>query len=163
MLNVGAVEFYEMSCCSSLLLPDRDIVPRMARIASGMERRPFDKTAQLVMDIMAFAQWISILSRRYARPSEWKRHRTSRFRSLQRAQTEVSGCVGRARNGAQHCLPSLVSGSPLRSGPSAAAEAMAPKLSCAFKSQSRSSQTQRRRLKTQDFPKNGWGNFGRGD
>lgn len=60
MLNVGAMEFEKMSGCSFVLLPDRNIVSRMARIASGRETHPFDKTAQLAVDVMAYSQAMDI-------------------------------------------------------------------------------------------------------
>lgn len=60
MLNVGAMKFEKMSGCSFILLPDRNIVSRMARVASGREHHPFDKTAQLAVDLMAYAQAMDI-------------------------------------------------------------------------------------------------------
>ncbi|AYG70300.1 hypothetical protein CCGE531_29890 (plasmid) [Rhizobium sp. CCGE531] len=60
MLNVGAMKFEKLSGCSFVLLPDRNIVSRMARVASGRELHPFEKTAQLAVDLMAYAQAMDI-------------------------------------------------------------------------------------------------------
>ncbi|NEJ24584.1 hypothetical protein GR247_31200 [Rhizobium leguminosarum] len=60
ILNIAAMEYEKISGCTFLLLPDRNLVSRMARIARGAERQPFDKTAQLAVDTMAFAQAMDI-------------------------------------------------------------------------------------------------------
>lgn len=60
MLSVAAIKFEKLTGYSFVLLPDRNIVSRMSRVGRDTERQPFDKTAQLATDIMAFAQALDI-------------------------------------------------------------------------------------------------------
>lgn len=60
MLDVASIEFEKMSGYSFVLLPDRNIVSRMSRVGHDAERQPFDKMAQLAVDVMAFGQAVDV-------------------------------------------------------------------------------------------------------
>ncbi|MCQ1833355.1 hypothetical protein [Neorhizobium galegae] len=60
MLGVSSIIYEQMQGFSFLILPDRNIVSRMARIGQGTERQPFDGIAKLAVDLMAFAQALDI-------------------------------------------------------------------------------------------------------
>lgn len=60
MLEIPALKYSELEGIETVILPDRNIVSRIATIAKTGARRPLKDPAQLACDLMAFAQAMNI-------------------------------------------------------------------------------------------------------
>ena len=60
MLDLMVMEYSKMAGETTIVLPDRNLISRMAAIAEGRARYPLDKTSQLAADLMAYCQCVGI-------------------------------------------------------------------------------------------------------
>lgn len=60
MLDLMVIEYAKMAGETMIVLPDRNLVSRMAAIAEGRARYPLDKTSQLAADLMAYCQCMGL-------------------------------------------------------------------------------------------------------
>lgn len=60
MLDLMVMKYSELMGEKMIILPDRNLVSRMAAIAEGRARYPLDKTTQLAADLMAYCQCMAL-------------------------------------------------------------------------------------------------------
>lgn len=60
MLDLLVIKYSELMGERTLILPDRNLVSRMAAIAEGRARFPLDRTTQLAADLMAYCQCMNL-------------------------------------------------------------------------------------------------------
>lgn len=60
MLDLMVMEYSKMAGERTVVLPDRNLISRMAAIAEGRARYPLDKTSQLAADLMAYCQCMDL-------------------------------------------------------------------------------------------------------
>jgi hypothetical protein len=60
MLDLMVMKYSELMGEKTVILPDRNLISRMAAIAEGRARYPLDKTTQLAADLMAYCQCMDL-------------------------------------------------------------------------------------------------------
>ncbi len=60
MLDLLVMKYSELMGETTVIIPDRNLVSRMAAIAEGRARYPLDKTSQLAADLMAYCQCMNL-------------------------------------------------------------------------------------------------------
>ncbi len=60
VFDVMAIEYSKLMGEATLILPDRNLISRIAAIAEGRARYPLDPTAQLAANLMAFCQCMNL-------------------------------------------------------------------------------------------------------
>lgn len=60
MLDLMVMKYSELMGETTIILPDRNLISRMAAIAEGRARYPLDRTTQLAADLMAYCQCMAL-------------------------------------------------------------------------------------------------------
>jgi hypothetical protein len=60
LLDLVVMKYSELMGETTIILPDRNLISRMAAIAEGRARYPLDKTSQLAADLMAYCQCMGV-------------------------------------------------------------------------------------------------------
>ena len=60
ILDLMVMKYSELMGETTIILPDRNLISRMAAIAEGRARYPLDKTSQLAADLMAYCQCMGV-------------------------------------------------------------------------------------------------------